>query len=61
MSPVSKAQLRWAHTPTGEKALGSARVAEWDKESKGVSLPERSKGGGQKIESMLRPLKGKNA
>ena len=43
--PISKAQLRWAHTPTGEKALGSSRVKQWDQEAKGVDLPERSAGG----------------
>jgi hypothetical protein len=40
--PVSRAQQRWAHTPSGEKALGAAKVAEWDKESKGKDLPERA-------------------
>ena len=38
----SDAQRRWAHTPTGEKALGGpAKVAEWDAASKGMKLPER--------------------
>jgi len=38
----SKAQERWAHTPTGKKALGgAANVKEWDRESKGKKLPER--------------------
>ena len=39
----SKAQERWAHTPTGQKALGAAGVAEWDKKSKGKKLPEKVK------------------
>jgi hypothetical protein len=44
MSPFSKKQVAWAHTPAGEKALGSATVNKWDKEVKGKKLPERSKG-----------------
>ena len=40
----SDAQRRWAHTPSGEKALGGpAKVAEWDSASKGMKLPERKK------------------
>ncbi len=40
---VSEAQRRWAHTPTGKKALGGrAKVAHWDKASAGRSLPERA-------------------
>jgi len=39
----SKAQERWAHTQAGKKALGgSAKVAEWDSESKGKKLPEKA-------------------
>jgi hypothetical protein len=39
----SKAQARWAHTPTGKKALGGAEnVSEWDRETKGKKLPERA-------------------
>lgn len=38
----SKAQERWAHTPTGRKALGS-KLAEFDSASKGLKLPERKK------------------
>jgi len=35
----SLAQERWAHTPTGTKALGgSAKVAEWDSATKGKKL-----------------------
>ena len=39
----SKAQERWVHTPTGEKALGGpSKVAEWDKASKGARLPNHA-------------------
>lgn len=35
-------QERWAHTETGEKALGGkAKVSEWDQASKGKDLPLR--------------------
>ena len=38
----SLAQERWAHTPSGEQALGgAAKVAEWDAATKGASLPQR--------------------
>jgi len=38
----SKKQQGWAHTPAGVKALGGKKkVAEWDKASKGLSLPEK--------------------
>lgn len=38
-------QERWAHTPSGEKALGGpAKVHEWDQASKGRSLPMYAKG-----------------
>lgn len=38
----SDAQRRWAHTPSGEKALGGpSAVKEWDSASKGMKLPER--------------------
>ncbi len=40
----SEAQRRWAHTPTGKKALGgSEKVKEWDKASDGKRLPERKR------------------
>ena len=40
----SDSQRRWAHTKTGEKALGGKdRVAEWDKASEGKKLPEKVK------------------
>ena len=36
----SDQQRKWAHTEKGMKALGgAAKVAEWDKESKGMKLP----------------------
>ena len=39
----SEAQRRWAHTPAGMKALGGKKaVEEWDRESKGLDLPERA-------------------
>ena len=42
----SAAQRRWAHSPTGEKALGGPQaVTEWDRASEGMKLPERAKGG----------------
>jgi hypothetical protein len=45
MPYTSKAQQRWAHTAKGKKALGgAAKVAEWDKASKGKKLPARAKG-----------------
>jgi len=38
----SDAQRRWAHTPSGTKALGGkGKVKEWDQASKGKKLPER--------------------
>lgn len=38
----SLAQMRFAHTPAGLKALGGkAKVAEWDASSKGKKLPKR--------------------
>ena len=37
----SDRQRRWAHTKRGKKALGAAKVAEYDRASKGMSLPER--------------------
>lgn len=37
---ASEQQRKWAHTEKGMKALGgAAKVAEWDKESKGMKLP----------------------
>lgn len=42
----SEAQRRWAHTKAGMKALGGPeKVEEWDKESKGMKLPERARRG----------------
>lgn len=41
----SKAQQRWAHTPTGESALGGpGAVSEWDSASKGMNLPNFAAG-----------------
>lgn len=38
----SEAQRKWAHTPEGTKALGGAEaVAEWERASQGLKLPER--------------------
>lgn len=38
----SDAQRRWAHTPTGTRALGgTSKVHEWDEATKGKKLPER--------------------
>lgn len=40
----SEQQRKWAHTEKGMSALGGpAKVAEWDKESKGKSLPKKVK------------------
>lgn len=40
----SAAQRKWAHTKAGTKALGGAdKVAEWDKASEGMKLPEHVK------------------
>ena len=36
----SDQQRKWAHTEKGMTALGgAAKVAEWDKETKGMKLP----------------------
>ena len=40
----SEAQRRFMHTRAGTKALGGkAKVAEWDRASKGKHLPKRAK------------------
>jgi len=39
--PYSLAQLRWAHTTAGIRALGKKKVREWEKEAAGKKLPER--------------------
>ena len=45
MPYVSKKQEAWAHTPSGEKALGGpSKVSEWDSASKGKDLPVYAKG-----------------
>ena len=39
---VSRQQQKWAHTKTGEKALGGpAKMQEWDQASKGLKLPDK--------------------
>lgn len=38
----SKAQVRWAHTPKGTKALGGKKaLKEWEKDTDFENLPER--------------------
>lgn len=40
----SKAQQRWGNSKSGIKALGGkARVAEWNRATKGKKLPMRAK------------------
>jgi hypothetical protein len=39
----SLAQERWAHSPSGIKALGKKGVKEWDAATKGKRLPEKVK------------------
>jgi hypothetical protein len=42
--PYKSAQQRkWAHTKAGKKALGVAKVKEYDKASKGKKLPKKAK------------------
>lgn len=41
---VSDRQRRWAHTPDGRAALGSA-LSRWDNETRGKKLPEKVKEG----------------
>jgi hypothetical protein len=44
MPPYSSIrQERWAHSPSGEKALGADEVAEFDRASKGKKLPKTAK------------------
>lgn len=44
MAPYkSFAQEGWAHSPSGEKALGGEGVAELDKATKGKKLPKTAK------------------
>jgi hypothetical protein len=43
MPYVSDKQRRWAHGPTGVKALGKKVVQEFDTASKGLDLPETAK------------------
>jgi len=52
---VSEAQRRWAHTPTGEKALGGkAGVHEWDEATKGKKLPEKVAKSEEEIKSLIK-------
>lgn len=39
----SDKQRRWAHTAAGKRALGTDKVEEFDKTSKGKNLPEKAK------------------
>lgn len=42
MPYLSEQQRKWAHTKKGMEALGGAeKVAEWDRESKGIKLPKK--------------------
>lgn len=53
----SKKQERWGNSPSGQKALGKAGVAEWSAASKGKKLPMRAakmKHGGIKLASLAR-------
>lgn len=45
MSPwKSKSQQAWGHSPSGQKALGSKKVAEYDKATPSFKkLPEKAK------------------
>lgn len=52
----SDQQRKWGHTPEGEKALGGpAKVAEWDRATKGMSLPHRVGSNMDKFSSRPRP------
>lgn len=42
MPYASEAQRRWAHSPSGEKALGKSGVKEWDSATRGKKLPEKA-------------------
>lgn len=37
----SQAQKRWGNSPSGQKALGKAGVAEWNAATKGKKLPRK--------------------
>jgi len=39
----SDQQRKWAHSPSGMKALGAKKVKEFDQASKGKDLPKRVK------------------
>lgn len=52
---VSEAQRRWAHTATGEKALGGkAGVHEWDEATKGKKLPEKVAKSESEIKALIK-------
>jgi hypothetical protein len=43
MSPWKTAkQERWGNSPAGKKAMGKAKVKEFDQASKGLKLPEKA-------------------
>lgn len=50
---VSEKQRRWGNSPAGLKAIGPAGVKEFNKASKGKSLPQRV---GKKKESKRFPF-----
>lgn len=50
----SKAQERWGNSPSGQKALGKAGVAEWNAASKGKKLPARKAKGNVKLASLAK-------
>ena len=53
----SKAQQRWAYTPTGTKALGGkSKVSEWQGATDEGSLPEKV--GSPKSKGLRMPKKG---
>lgn len=52
----SKAQERWAHTESGEKALGSEGINEWDQASKGKKLPEKKMADGGIVDELKQHL-----
>jgi hypothetical protein len=54
----SDAQRRWAHTATGEKALGGpSHVKEWDQATKGKKIPEKVRKALKKAGVMPQPPK----
>ena len=45
---LSQAHRRWGHSPAGVKALGKAKIAEYDAATEGKRLPEKAKKRGKK-------------